>query len=135
MKELNKCARCGRVLVGQEEVHAIRGSLYCSKNCAVQDIMDDYLMNAKEMAIEEYDNEAEVVRTEDVLAEDLQTVEIVVTCKKRIKLPADLTKAEALAQAAQLYAEGLVAAEPGDCDDYTIEYTLVSEDNSVNEEE
>lgn len=134
MKELNKCARCGRLLISQEEVHAINGALYCSKNCAVQDIMDDYIANAKALAIEAYDSEAEVVRTEDVLAEDLQTVEIVVTCKKHIKLPANLNEAEALAEAAKLYIDGLVSAEVDDCDDCTIEYTLVSKGNSVNEE-
>lgn len=135
MKELNKCAHCGSVLVSHELIHSVKGYLYCSKECAINDIMDDYLTNARELAINAYNDDAEIVRTEDVLAEDLQTVEIVVTCRKRIKVPATMTEAEAKTEAEYLYRCGYVVAEPDDCDDYNVEYTLVKDDNSVNKED
>lgn len=128
--ELTPCTRCKRPLVGQEEIHAVRGSLYCSKTCAVADIMEDYLMNAKEMAIEAYNDEAEIVRTEDVLGEDLQEVKITMTLTKVIKLPKDLSEAEAVSEACSLYNQGLVILDVDDCDESNIVYELVKNDNS-----
>jgi len=134
MKELTRCPRCNRMLVGQEEVHAYRGQLYCSKNCAVQDITDDYIQNAKEMAIEAYDSEAEIVSATDVLKEDLLAIKITVSCTRIINVPANLPKDEAIKEAAQLYNDGLVPVEPDDCDDMSVTYELVKEENSECEE-
>lgn len=131
MKELTRCPRCNKILVSHEEIHAIKGDLYCSKNCAVLSIMDDYILNAKELALEDYDSMAEIVGSADVLQEDLQTVEIKVVCTKRINLPANLTKEEACHEARRLHDEGLVVVEPDDCEEIEVLYTLVEEENSV----
>lgn len=135
MKNLNLCPRCKVPLVSHEEVHAINGELYCSKRCAVASIMDEILLNAKEMAIEEYDSKAEVVSVHDVLGEDLQTVEVVVACMKRIKLPKNLAEAEAIAEAKSLYDSGLVVVEPDDCDEVIITCELVKDENSEHTED
>lgn len=133
MRELTRCPNCNRVLVGHEAVHAVRGQLYCSEACAIEDIMNDYIMNAKELAKEDYASMAEIVSVEDVLKEDMQTVEITVTCNKHIRLPADLTEEQACEEAKHLYNEGLVVVEPDDCDTYTVACTLVDRENSVQE--
>lgn len=130
MSELNLCPRCKTPLVHHEEVHSVKGQLYCSRKCAIDDIMDDYIMNAKEIAIDVYDSEAEVVSIHDVLAEDLQTVEIVVLCMKRVQLPKNLTEQEALIEARQLYDDGLVAVEIDDCDEVIVRCELVKDENS-----
>jgi hypothetical protein len=35
--------------------------------------MDDYILNAKELAVEAYDSEAEVVQTTDILSDELES--------------------------------------------------------------
>jgi hypothetical protein len=122
-------------LVHHEEIHAVSGELYCSKYCAVQSIMDEIILNAKEAAIEEYDSKAEIVSIHDVLAEDLQTVEIVVMCMKRIQLPKNLTESDALTVARELYEAGQVAVEVDDCDEVIVKCELVKDDNSEHTEE
>lgn len=97
--------------------------------------MAEITLNAKEAAIEEYDSKAEIVSIHDVLAEDLQTVEITVVCKKHIKLPKNLAEAEALIEARQLYDDGLVGVEPDDCDEVTIKCELVKDENSEHMED
>lgn len=97
--------------------------------------MDEIILNAKEAAIEKYDANAEVVSTQDVLAEDLQTVEIVVMCMKRIKLPKNLAEADAIIEARQLYDDGLVAVEPDDCDEVIVRCELVKDENSEYQED
>lgn len=72
-REYTLCLRCKKPLVACEEVHAVKGSLYCSRECAVLDIMDDYILNAKELAVEAYDSEAEVVQTTDILSDELES--------------------------------------------------------------
>lgn len=134
MSELNLCPRCKTPLVHHEEVHSVKGQLYCSRRCAIDDIMDDYIMNAKELAIEAYDSEAEVVSIHDVLAEDLQTVEIVVACMKRIQLPKNMSESEALTVARELYEAGQVVVEVDDCDDVIVRCELVKNDNSEHTE-
>lgn len=130
MKELTLCPRCRKPLVSHEEVHAIEGELYCSKHCAVLELTEQNIRNARENAIEEYLEKAEVVSIADVLKEDLQTIEISVTCTKRIHLPANLTKEEACHEARRLHDEGLVVVEPDDCEEITVKYELVKDENS-----
>lgn len=134
MKELTRCPRCNKVLISHEEIHAVKGQLYCSETCAVLDITDDYIRNAKELAREDYASMAEVVRAEDVLKEDLQIVEITVTCTKRVHLPADLTKEAALIEARQLYDDGLVVVDIDDCDEVHVICKLVEKENSLQED-
>ena len=64
------CGNCQKPLKDFEEVHAVDGILYCSRECAIDDIMNDIIMNAKASAIEVYDCDAEVVATEDILKDE-----------------------------------------------------------------
>ena len=134
MNQLNLCPHCKTPLVHHEEVHALNGELYCSKACAVAHITDDIILNAKEAAIEEYDSKAEIVSAHDVLSEDLQTVEVVVMCMKRVKFPKNLTEKQVLLEARNLFDEGLLAVEPDDCDDMIVKCELVKEENSTHDE-
>lgn len=72
--KLTCCAKCHRLLAQFKEVHAVSGQLYCSKDCAVKDIADDYIMNAKEMALEAYACEAEVIATADIMADEISAL-------------------------------------------------------------
>lgn len=127
---MNTCARCGSTLIDHEEIHVIDGKLYCSKDCAVQDITDDYTMNAKEMALEAYASEAEVVSAEDILGEDMRTVRIIVSHMKQIKVPKNLTDREALAEATKRYNDGTVFVDQDNCDETVLVCELVKKHNS-----
>lgn len=130
MSQLNLCPRCKTPLVHHEEVHALHGELFCSKTCAVMYTMDDIILNAKEAAIEDYACNAEVVSINDVLKEDLQTVELVVMCMTRINLPKNLSEDEAIAEATKLYKDGLVRVDPDECDETIFKCELVKDYNS-----
>jgi hypothetical protein len=92
--------------------------------------MDDIILNVKAMAIESYESNAEVVSIHDVLKEDLQTVEIVVSCMTRVCLPKNMSEAEAIAEATKMYKDGLVLVEPDECDEMIFKCELVKEENS-----
>lgn len=130
MQDLNKCPACGAALVAHELVHAVDGKLWCSKECFVRYKADELKLNAVELAEEHYASEAEIVRAEDVLAEDLQSVQIAVTYYKTVKVPRTLSEEDAKALVEELWQEGTVCAEPEDCDDYNFECTLVKDTNS-----
>ena len=68
---MTRCEHCNKPLKDLEEVHAVYGSLYCSKECAIAHIIDEVIMNAKETAIEQYEEGCEVVATKDILANEL----------------------------------------------------------------
>lgn len=68
---MTRCEHCNKPLKDLEEVHAVYGSLYCSKECAIAHITDEVIMNAKETAIEQYEEGCEVVATADILADEL----------------------------------------------------------------
>lgn len=127
---MNKCARCKSILVSHETAHAVNGELYCSKSCAIEALTDELILNAKEMASEKYNDEAEIVSTEEVLAEDLHTVQLTVRCIKYIKLPKTMKQADALNEAVRLYTDGIVVAEPDDCDHVDFKCELVEDNNS-----
>ena len=86
---------------------------------------------AMEVAKEYFDECAETVRTEDVLAEDLQEVQIAVTYYKTVKVPKCLTEAKAKEVVEKLWNDGTITAEPGDCDEVRFECELVNKDNSL----
>lgn len=131
MKELTKCLNCGNPLVSHEEVHAVRGGLYCSKSCSIEDIKKDIVTTASEHAAEIYDDEAEVVLAKDILSEDLQDIKITVTCTKTVKMPRNLTAEQAISEVTQMYKEGLIVVEPGyECDSYEVKCELVINENS-----
>ena len=73
---------------------------------------------------------AETISTEEVLAEDLQEVQIAVTYFKTIKVPKCLTEAKAMEVTKKMWNDGIITAEPGDCDDVRFECELVNRDNS-----
>lgn len=140
---MNKCPRCGSILVAHETVQAVGGKLYCSRHCAVLEITDNLLQStmagkshneATEVAKEYFDECAETVRTEDVLAEDLQEVQIAVTFFKTVKVPKCLTRDKALEVVEKMWNDGIITAEPGDCDDVQLECELVERHNSSYEE-
>lgn len=66
------CAHCGKPLVEVEEVHAWDGSLYCSRECTIAAITDYIILTSKEQAIETYHDEAEVVATQEILADEIE---------------------------------------------------------------
>lgn len=61
------CKRCGKPLNVGDEAHVVDGEMYCSKNCAVLSIMDEIIMNAKEMAVEQYDDSAAILTVRPTL--------------------------------------------------------------------
>lgn len=140
---MNKCPRCGSILVAHETAQAVGGKIYCSRHCAVLALTDMLLRDlmagkshneATEVAKEYFDECAETVCTEDVLAEDLQEVQIAVTYYRTIKLPKCMSEAKAKEVAEKLWNDGLVLVEPSECDDVRFECELVNRDNSSCEE-
>lgn len=65
------CGHCQKPLKNFAEVHAVHGILYCSRECAIDDITNDIIMNAKEAAIESYACGAEIVATEEILKDEM----------------------------------------------------------------
>lgn len=65
------CGHCQKPLKDFDEVHAVHGILYCSRECAIADITNDIIMNAKEAAIEAYACGAEIVATEEILKDEM----------------------------------------------------------------
>lgn len=68
---LTLCGHCFKPLKDCAEVHAVSGTLYCSRECAIADITNDIIMNAKESAIEAYACLAEVVATAEILKDEM----------------------------------------------------------------
>lgn len=73
---MNQCKWCRRILAEVEEIHVVNGELYCSKECAVYSLMEDIMLNVKELAIETYDAEAEIVAAKDIIADEVETLEV-----------------------------------------------------------
>lgn len=62
---MTTCARCNGKLKG--EIVAMQGILFCSEQCAVDYLVDEIILNAKESAKETYNEYAEIVKAEDIL--------------------------------------------------------------------
>lgn len=60
------CAHCNRPLVECDEVHAVEGYLFCSKDCAINSCIDQVIDSAKEHAAEWYNAYAEIVTPADI---------------------------------------------------------------------
>ena len=75
------CETCNKLLKDVEELHACDGILYCSRECAIKGIMEDIMQNAKELAIEQYDSNAEVVATADILGDELRETKEALMCE------------------------------------------------------
>lgn len=133
MEELNKCPQCGHVLISHETAHALNGKLYCSRNCTIRHIAEALMEidgnlshnQATEEAKAIYDSEAEVVATEDTLAEDFQEVRVSVTFTKIVKLPKNLTEEKAKEVAEHLWNESLVTPDYEDHDEMRFDCELV----------
>lgn len=143
MQEMNRCPRCRQLLVAHETAQAVDGKLYCSRHCAVLDLADRFLQDgntakryqdAMDIAKEYFDDCSETVSTEEVLAEDLQEVQIAVTFFKTMKVPKCLTRDKTLEVVEKMWNDGIITAEPGDCDDVQFECELVNRNNSEHEE-
>lgn len=66
MNEGNVCAHCGKDLVAVKEIHVVEGVHYCSKDCAIISLTNENIKNAKALAIEWYNESAEVVTPTDI---------------------------------------------------------------------
>lgn len=56
-----KCNQCEKELCVGDEVHKVGDETFCSKECAVLYLSHEIAMNAKEMAIEQYEELAEIL--------------------------------------------------------------------------
>lgn len=58
---MKTCVHCNKQLNVGDEAHIIDEDIFCSKECAVLHIADEIAMNAKELAIECYDEKATIL--------------------------------------------------------------------------
>lgn len=139
MKDLNRCARCGGILVTNETVHVVDGKLYCCRPCAIIGTAealfhDDEAVikysQAYEQAKAYYDDCAEEVATESILSEDLCEVNVSVHFFRTIKMPRYWSKQDLLSKVEQLFADGKIIVGPEEFDEMRFECALVG-DNSV----
>lgn len=75
---MTECARCKKHLVDTDEIHVVDGEMFCSRECAIAQLTDNIITNAKEAAIELYDKEAEVVSPFDVIKDEMPKVNRIV---------------------------------------------------------
>lgn len=138
MKELNRCAACGKWLVTNETVHAVDGKLYCCRPCAITDIVGTIMAEprvvaqfnkAYEQAKEHYDECAEELATEDILSEDFYEVNVSVHFFRTIKMPKYWTEQDLLDKVYKLFEDGKITVGPEEFDHMRFDCELV-EDNS-----
>lgn len=60
------CVHCESDLRLAKEIHVVMGEHFCSKECAIQHLTNENIMNAKALAIEHYNDCAEVVTPIDI---------------------------------------------------------------------
>lgn len=63
---MTECKHCHMDLSKVEEVHAVQGDLFCSKECAVEHIADTIVRSATKRAFDIYNNCAETVLPSDI---------------------------------------------------------------------
>lgn len=146
MKDLNRCATCGKPLVTNETAHVVDGKMYCCRSCAIMDIVYTLMTepravvqfdrayaqtfnSAYEQAKEHYDECAEEVATEDILKEDLCEVNVSVHFFRTIKMPRYWTKQDLLDKVYELFEDGKIVVGPKEFDHMRFDCELV-EDNS-----
>lgn len=66
LNEGDICAWCKKDLRTVDEIHVVEGQHFCSKACAVHHQTDVIIASAKDMAIEWYDDCAEIVIPSDI---------------------------------------------------------------------
>lgn len=134
---MNRCPRCGKVLVTKSTAVALEGKLYCSKACAkisiTNEVVEDGISKglnrpyteSKRIAMERYHNGAEEVNTSDVLSEDLQDVQVAVTIYRTVKMPKVLTEEAMKERVEKLWNDGDLAVDYDNCDDVRFECMLI----------
>lgn len=75
---MTECTRCKKHLVDATEIHVVDGEMFCSEECAVVHLTDEIIMNAKEMAKEQYLEAVEVVSPFDVIKDEMPKVNRIV---------------------------------------------------------
>lgn len=91
---MTKCERCNKPLTEAAEIHVVEGEMFCSRACAIAQLTDNIITNAKESAIELYDDTAEVVSPFDVIKDEMPKVNRIVEilCRRDGMTLAEATK-------------------------------------------
>lgn len=66
LTESDVCALCHKDLRTVNEIHAVEGQLFCSKECAIEMQTNIIVMSARDTATEWYNDCAEVVTPKDI---------------------------------------------------------------------
>ena len=66
LTETDVCMYCEKDLRTVDEIHAVEGQLYCSKECAIKAQTEVIIASAKDTAQEWYDDCAEIVTPKDI---------------------------------------------------------------------
>lgn len=123
---MTKCMHCGRDLAEVEEIYAVSGNLYCSEDCAIEDLTQEIMFNAQEQATEMFKDLHEIVTPEDIGIEraKLETYEVYVTetLRKIVRVEA-CSKEDARSKVQDMYYnETLVlGADDYDCTEFWME--------------
>ena len=134
MKELNRCAACGKWLVTNETVHAVDGKLYCCRPCAIPSIVGALMAEpravaqfnrAYEQAKEHYDECAEELATEDILSEDFYEVNVSAHFFRTVKIPRYWTERDLLDKVRKLLEDGKITVGPEEFDHMRFDCELV----------
>lgn len=67
---MTECAHCHRPLREVEEIHAVLGELFCSKECAVEHLELEIRLRAHRFALRLCLDNAEIVGTDILKGED-----------------------------------------------------------------
>lgn len=70
---MKECATCKKSITSGHEIHQVNGEDYCSKECAVSALTDFYIMNAKDFAIEHYEEHVHI-----------EQADVCKTCRKNL---------------------------------------------------
>lgn len=65
------CTRCNKLLNTGDEAHIVDDDVFCSEACAVRHIMDEMIMNAKELAKEKYASDATILTVRSTTGKEL----------------------------------------------------------------
>lgn len=78
---MTECMHCHRNLAEVDEIYAVSGNLYCSEDCAIEDLTQEIMFHAQEQATEMFSDLHEIVTPEDIGIEHvtLGTYEVFVT--------------------------------------------------------
>lgn len=66
LTESDVCMYCEKDLRAVDEIHAVEGLLYCSKECAIKAQTEIIIASAEDAATEWYNDCAEIVTPKDI---------------------------------------------------------------------